>query len=148
MRRQLFSKRATFENPKKVNKVFVHHAFGEHLRKKRLALGLRQSDLGKLFGVHEHAVSDWEMGGRMPRLALYPAIIEFLGYEWFDIDTTTFGGKIKLYRYRNGLSREELGELFSVKGCAVRGWEIGAYTPFQIMYDEVLMLLENNKPLD
>ncbi len=59
------------------------------------------------------------------QLQFYPKLIEFLGYFPFEIDTAVLGGKIKEYRYTNGLSYKELGKLVSVDPTTIRGWELG-----------------------
>ena len=53
---------------------------GDHIRKRRLDLGLLQREVAKVLGVDVDSVCQWEMGHRQPKVALFPGIIDFLGY--------------------------------------------------------------------
>lgn len=74
-------------------------------------------------GVDELAISNWEVKKTGPRTEYYPKIIEFLGYFPFDIDTSIFGGKIKRYRYMNGLIQEEMEAKVVVDASTISDWE-------------------------
>jgi DNA-binding transcriptional regulator YiaG len=102
---------------------------GEHIRKKRMDLKLRQSDCAKLLKVTAECVFNWEVNRNEPQIQFYPQIIDFLGYLPFDIDTSTFGGKLKFYRYRNGLSLKQFGKNINSDGPTIYGWEIGQNMP-------------------
>lgn len=58
------------ENPKTV---------GEHIRKRRMELGLTLKEAGKLLGVTEYSVINWEHERVKPASANIPAIVRFLG---------------------------------------------------------------------
>jgi len=62
-------------------------------------------------GVSEDTITYWENGRAEPQIHLYPKVIEFLRYFPLEIDTSTFGGNIKKYRYRHGLSHKVLGKV-------------------------------------
>ncbi|MHB9037748.1 MAG: helix-turn-helix domain-containing protein [Armatimonadota bacterium] len=53
---------------------------GDHIRKRRLDLGLLQKDVAKILGVTEASVFYWETHRASPRGRYIPRIIEFLGY--------------------------------------------------------------------
>jgi DNA-binding XRE family transcriptional regulator len=55
----------------------------EHLRKRRLELGLTLKELGRLVGVCEKTVINWENGRTRPQVYHCPALIHFLGYDPF-----------------------------------------------------------------
>ena len=57
---------------------------GDHLRKKRLDLGLFQKDVAQQLGVDTASVTNWEKGHTSPRLPLIPRVTEFLGYVPFS----------------------------------------------------------------
>jgi DNA-binding XRE family transcriptional regulator len=54
--------------------------FGDHLRKKRLDLSLRQKDVSQILGVSEASIWYWEKNLTSPSLHHLPKVIEFLGY--------------------------------------------------------------------
>ena len=82
-----------------------------------------------LIEVTEETIANWENGRGEPQLRLYPKLIDFLGYFPFEIDTSTLGGKIKEYRYKNGLSRKKLGVIIGVDASTIGGWEENEYRP-------------------
>jgi predicted transcriptional regulator len=63
---------------------------GEHIRKKRLDLGLLQHELAETIGVTESTVCNWEHGTE-PELRHMPKIIEFLGYVPFELPDDPLG---------------------------------------------------------
>ena len=60
---------------------------GDHIRKRRLDLGLRQQDVEATLGVTESTVTNWELNRITPYFTYLPRIIAFLGYTQppFDI---------------------------------------------------------------
>lgn len=67
--------------------------------------------MGRQLGLNDQTVSRWETGESIPNVKHYPSIIAFLGYFPFEIEDT-LGGKIKQYRYREGLSQKKFAGLF------------------------------------
>src|ERR1700730_6573434 len=55
--------------------------FGDHIRKKRLNLGLTQREAALLIGVEQCSVDNWEKRGMNPAQRVQTAIIDFLGYD-------------------------------------------------------------------
>ncbi len=56
---------------------------GEHLRKRRLELGLSQKEAARALGWSWRTVFNWENGKTKPAVESIPAIIEFLSYDPF-----------------------------------------------------------------
>ena len=52
---------------------------GEHIRKRRMDLGLLQREVAEIIGVTESSVWNWEHGTE-PELQYNQSIIRFLGY--------------------------------------------------------------------
>lgn len=100
-------------------------SIGEHIRKKRIELKLFQKDLVDLFGVSEDFITYWENNRSTPQIHYYPALIRFLGYCPFELDLTTFEGRIKAYRYLHGLSRKHFAKLMAVDPQTIVNWENG-----------------------
>ncbi|TYO98443.1 hypothetical protein EDC39_10642 [Geothermobacter ehrlichii] len=53
---------------------------GEHLRRKRIELGLKQKDLAARLGGTASTVWSWEHGWKIGK-RYYPKVIDFLGYR-------------------------------------------------------------------
>jgi transcriptional regulator with XRE-family HTH domain len=82
---------------------------GDHIRKKRLDLGLTQIEVAEIIGVKEATVWNWEHGTE-PELIHIPAIIAFLGYTpWPEPDDSV--GRLAHFKKVNGLSYQRLGAL-------------------------------------
>jgi transcriptional regulator with XRE-family HTH domain len=93
---------------------------GEHLKKKRFTLGLRQEESAAKLRVSCKTLSDWETGRIFPSLTMQPRIIEYMGYDPF----VTF-------RLGTSKGNETHGDAFltpdseATLGQRIRGWRIG-----------------------
>jgi len=81
---------------------------GDHLRKRRLDLGLFQREVGVAIGVDSCTITNWEKGHSEPEFRFIPRIKEFLRYEPPLHQPNTLGERIKQYRILNGISQKEL----------------------------------------
>ena len=71
-----------FKTPKPDGRYPVQlQRLGDHLRKRRLELGLFQKEVGTRLGADPKTVNNWEMGRSEPRLRFIPRIPAFLGYD-------------------------------------------------------------------
>src|SRR5262249_50940858 len=99
---------------------------GDHIRKKRIELGLRQRDVADLLGAHSQSVNAWERNYREPVLHRLPAIASFLGY---DLEAppadAPLGLRIASKRRSRGLSQKRLAELLGIDEATLRKWERG-----------------------
>jgi DNA-binding XRE family transcriptional regulator len=111
---------------------------GEHIKKRRMDLGLYQADVARQFKISEDCVCYWENECSHPHLKYYPLIIAFLGYYPFDHETTTFGGKIRRYKYEHGLSNEKLAKELGVDETTVANWERNKRVPLARSMEIVL----------
>jgi transcriptional regulator with XRE-family HTH domain len=102
---------------------------GEKLRNRRLDLNLLQKDVAKIIGVSEDTITYWENGRATPQVHLYPKVTRFLGYFPLEVDTLTLGGKIKKYRFLNGINQEELAQKLKVNESTVFHYENGKHKP-------------------
>lgn len=112
--------------------------------------GSVQKYLNKVSGplldrIHLH-VEDclcyWENWRNQPRLYQYPAIFVFLGFYPFDHETATYGGKIRRYKYEQGLNNEKLAKLFGLwmKG-RVAEWERNKRAPLARSMEKLLSII-------
>jgi len=68
---------------------------GDHIRKRRLDLGLLQKDVAKMLGANGASIMYWETKRTAPSIELMPKIIDFLGYMPFEsIPDMSLGEKI------------------------------------------------------
>jgi transcriptional regulator with XRE-family HTH domain len=84
---------------------------GDHIRKRRIDLGLHQKDVAALVNATASTVTNWEKGRTTPRLYLLPNGVEFLGYFPIESNATSLGEQIKAYRIREGLSLRRMAKI-------------------------------------
>jgi DNA-binding XRE family transcriptional regulator len=56
---------------------------GDHIRQKRLDLGLQQKDVAVQIRVSEASIYNWERNRTAPQVHQIPGVISFLGYDPF-----------------------------------------------------------------
>jgi transcriptional regulator with XRE-family HTH domain len=93
---------------------------GEHLKKRRFSLGLRQEESAVKLNVSCKALSDWETGRIFPSLTMQPRIVEYLGYDPFVVLPvgTPKGNETQGVAFLSSDSRTTTGQ-------QIRGWRIG-----------------------
>ena len=102
---------------------------GDHLRKKRLDLGLLQKEVAQRVGVDRDSVTNWEKGRTSPRLQLMPRIIEFLEYTPFQVKSGSLGERIVAFRRALGIRQEDLARQLGVDPSTLVRWEQGKGQP-------------------
>ena len=58
----------------------IPKTIGEAIRKRRLALGMRQRDAARIIGCNVMSVVNWEKGHTQPRVNHMAGIVNFLGF--------------------------------------------------------------------
>jgi transcriptional regulator with XRE-family HTH domain len=91
---------------------------GEHLKRRRLDLGLRQRDVAAELGVTAQTVQTWESGKHRPPVHLVPHIQAFLGFCPFD-PAWAFGQRLRTAREAQGLSRRRAAALVGVDEATI-----------------------------
>jgi len=100
----------------------------DHIRKKRLDLGLFQRDVASLLNVNETTIFNWENNRTTPALHHIPAIIRFLGY--FPLQTPeSLPEKLILARRTRGLSRKRMAKTLGINESTLARWETGRGRP-------------------
>lgn len=109
--------------PKATN--FIPETIGDHVRKRRLELGVSQKEVATRIGVTSFTVLNWEKRytTTIP-VAVMPAIIAFLGYDPFP-EPVTIGEELHAYRRKTGWSLKRLAEHLGVDESTVGNWERG-----------------------
>ena len=121
------------KSPRPIDRAYPTElrSIGDHVRKRRLDLGLLQKEVALRIGVDKTTVNNWEAGTAFPSLRAQPAVIEFLEYDPRQIpDDDDWGRLIRHLRQRQGLSMEALAEVLGVDTSTVRGWECRGHRPW------------------
>ncbi|WP_165456515.1 helix-turn-helix transcriptional regulator [Pedobacter kyonggii] len=116
-------------------------SIGDHIRKKRMELKLRQTELAVICGVSEDCVRNWEKNRSTPQIQFFPRVINFLNYIPFEVNLTTLSGKLKAHRHINGLSQKQFGKILGVDGATVCSWELEENKPHKEIMEKLDSML-------
>lgn len=92
---------------------------GNHLRARRLDLGLVQREVATEIGVSAGTLYNWEVNRCEPEVRYWPGIVRFLGYDPSP-EPTTFGERVAAKRRSLGLARKRLAQQLGVDEASVR----------------------------
>ena len=81
--------------------------------------------------IERETLRGWELNLFEPHVSHYPLIMRFLGYNPIQFDTDSLAGKIKSYRYKNGLTQKQFGELLQTDAAVVWQWESNGRPPLE-----------------
>jgi DNA-binding transcriptional regulator YiaG len=115
---------------------------GDHIKKRRIELGMLQKEVAATLNVSEDTVTFWENNRVKPMINHIPTIIKFLGYDPLPIERKTLGGKIKYYRYINGLSHKAFGKLLHVNASTIGSWETNEFVPKPATFKKLLNFIQ------
>lgn len=101
---------------------------GDHLRKRRLDLGLLHKEVAERLGVTRDTVRNWERNRTAPVARLVPGIARFLGYLPWRVPES-FADRFALYRRSNGLTQRQLAARLRIDPTTVGRWESGRGLP-------------------
>lgn len=113
---------------------------GEHLRRRRLDLGLRQEDVAQRIVASVASIWLWEKNRAQPELKWIPAIIAFLGCDPRP-EPETIGERLIGFRVTRGWTQKQLAAELRVDPTTLSRWELGKKTPWGIYLDRVTELL-------
>ena len=122
---------------------------GQHLKKKRFELGIRQIEAALRLGVSNRTLSLWETDRVYPAWAFQPRLITYLGYDPFNDPTlgspkgnetscvaflasdapVTLGQKIKQYRLKMRKTRKQMALELGISVKTLWGWETDRWQP-------------------
>ena len=100
---------------------------GDHLRRRRIELGLYQKDVAARLGVTAPTVWNWENRGSVD-LRFIPRVIEFLGYNPIPQPDDLLE-RLAWYKQVNGLTLEQLGVEMGRDPEQVADWLSGRHFP-------------------
>ena len=107
----------------------VLRTLGDHLRKRRLDLGLLQRHVAEQLQVQQMTLCNWERNRTHPQLRFIPRITAFLGYDPYDTHSDTLGKRIVCQRSALGLSQRDLALHMGIDPSTLRRWERGESSP-------------------
>jgi transcriptional regulator with XRE-family HTH domain len=116
---------------------------GDHLRKRRLELGLLQRQAAELIGVEVSTLRNWEGQRNTPALPGMPGIITFLGYNPLP-EAETISQKLTRYRTAQGISQEKVAKQLGIDESTLARWERGDRTPTGLYRKLVEKLLSDH----
>lgn len=108
--------------PKSLNTV------GDHIRARRLDLGLLQREGAAQIGVIEETLYHWERGKTAPPARFWPGIIRFLGYVPMP-EPRALPEKLRYTRHVLGLTRPAFARKLGVDDSTLARWECGTTRP-------------------
>lgn len=97
---------------------------GDHIRKKRLDLGLWQRTLAERLGVREETLAIWERGQTKPLPRHHGAVVRFLGYDPEPAEGS-LGSLVRARRRALGLSQAELASRLGLDEGTIVDTELG-----------------------
>lgn len=126
------------------NPAYPEHlrTIGDHIRKRRLDLGLSQPAVAKHLKVGRCSLAEWELGVHEPRFRYGPAIYAFLGYVPFPIGDT-LSEQLKAYRWLQGLTIKQAARVLGINTATWLRWESSGFYPTRrALKKRVAQLLE------
>ena len=104
---------------------------GDHVRTRRLDLGLYQKDVARQLGVKTETVTNWEKNYTSPQLYLIPRVITFLGYDPVqdESESLSLGERVVRARHRLGMTQKDLARQLGVDPSTLAHWEYGRRQP-------------------
>jgi transcriptional regulator with XRE-family HTH domain len=101
---------------------------GDHLRARRLDLGLLQKQVADEIGVDETSIYNWESNRVEPAVRLIPRIHLFLARCPYT-SGLSLSYKLKMWRQGLGLSQVKMAKAVGVDEGTWRRWEAGRRLP-------------------
>jgi transcriptional regulator with XRE-family HTH domain len=101
---------------------------GDHLRARRMDLGLLQLDVASRLQMDVANIRNWERNKTMPETRFLPAIIAFLGYDPLP-RPTSLAEALRHARRAAGLSQRELANRTGFDQSSIALWEVEGKLP-------------------
>jgi transcriptional regulator with XRE-family HTH domain len=103
-------------------------SLGEHLKRRRLELGLRQKETAARLGVTEWGYANWEKGKGTPSTVRYKGVVEFLGH-YPHPNGWSLGNRLLKIRRCLGMTSRDAARLIGVDQDTLLKWERGEWRP-------------------
>ena len=107
------------------------NTLGDHLRKRRLDLGLTQKQLAEdVLHTSISNVRNWELNYRSTSLQFRKKVYEFIGFCPCDV-SLPLGLRLRERRENLGLSIRRLSQILQLDPCTIASWERGEHEPIK-----------------
>jgi transcriptional regulator with XRE-family HTH domain len=83
---------------------------GDHIRKRRLDIGLLQKQVAAQVGVDTTTVFNWESNATSPQIHVLPQVIRFLGYNPLPAPESLAGRLVLTRKLLMGLTQQEMAK--------------------------------------
>jgi len=113
---------------------------GEAIRKRRLDLGLKQTEAAKLIGCNELTVVNWEKGHTAPRINHLPGVVAFLGYNPLP-SGDGIAARLVAFRKARGVKQNEFAQALEIDPSTLAKWERGEREPKGVFLDRVAAVI-------
>ncbi len=124
--------------PKELTKDPI--TLGDHLRRRRLELGLYQKDVAIQIGVTTSSIWNWENNCSSITLRCMPKVIEFLGYNPIPCPDNIVE-RLAWHKQINGLTLEDLGAEMRRDPEQLGDWLNGRHAPCRKNREEIWLFL-------
>jgi transcriptional regulator with XRE-family HTH domain len=105
---------------------------GDHIKSHRLKHRIPVKTIIEKLGVSRDTLRGWELNLFQPFVKHYPKIIQLLGYYPLTQELNTLGGKIKKYRFMNGLTQRQFADLMDTDVTTIWFWEADKRLPLPL----------------
>ena len=116
---------------------------GDHLRRRRLELGLYQKHVAVQIGVTTSTIWNWENGWSSIALGYIPKIINFLGYNPLPHPKDLME-RLAWYKQVKGLTLEQLGAEMGRDPEQLADWLSGHHSPYRLNREEIELFLSGH----
>lgn len=120
--------------PKKLETI------GDHIRKRRLDLGLFQKEVAQQIGVDTTTIYNWERNANSPQVHELPGVIRFLGYNPYPA-AGSLSEKLTALRRTLGLNQRVMAKRLGIDPGTLRNWENGKRYPSKKLQQNIRYLL-------
>lgn len=100
------------QKPTKLPRIL--NTIGDHIKRRRLELGLYQGQVARVLGVDESTVTNWEKNRTSPTLRYLPKLVQFLDYDPLAGERHTLGGRLLHYRKAQGMTQKQLAQAIGI----------------------------------
>src|SRR4030095_2778598 len=109
---------------------------GDHIRLRRLDLGLLQREAAVRIGVSEALIYNWERNRASPQGHQLPGVIRFLGYDPHRAPRS-FSERLTAIRRTLGLSQKAMAERLGIDTGTLRNCESGRRSPSKRLQQKI-----------
>lgn len=104
---------------------FEPQTVGEHIKKRRLELGMTQKAVARTLKVSQFSVINWERGDFQPsNVVTLHRIVKYLDFDPLPAGEA-IPDRLRAKRREMGWRQRELADYLGVDRCSVTNWELG-----------------------